>query len=90
MFVFLARLILFMIAVSAIRAAVNFVQRLLSGGQGQRRTMARNSSPQSVATVLQQDPVCGTYVAVDSSLKKIVSGRVIHFCSSECRERYVA
>jgi YHS domain-containing protein len=38
--------------------------------------------------MLQQDPVCGTYVAVDSSLKKIVGGRVIHFCSAECRDRY--
>ncbi len=40
------------------------------------------SAPQSArATVLQQDPVCGTYVAVDNSLKRIVSGRVVHFCS---------
>jgi YHS domain-containing protein len=80
-----------MIAVSAIRYAVSFVQRFLSGAQRQPRTVARPSNPrQGAATVLQRDPVCGTYVAVDSSLKKIVSGRVIHFCSSECRERYVA
>ena len=32
--------------------------------------------------------VCGTYVAVDSSLKKISGGKVYHFCSPECRERF--
>ena len=38
--------------------------------------------------MLQQDPVCGTYVAVDSSLKRVVNGRVLHFCSPECRDKY--
>jgi len=38
--------------------------------------------------MLQCDPVCGTYVAVDSSLKKISNGKVFHFCSPECRERF--
>lgn len=93
MLALIARLILFMIAVSAIRSAVNFVQKLWHGGQ-QPRTMARRpnpSAPQSArATVLQQDPVCGAYVAVDNSLKRIVSGRVVHFCSPECRSRYLA
>ena len=40
--------------------------------------------------MLQQDPVCGTYVAIDSSLKKISDGRVMHFCSAECRDKYRA
>ena len=38
--------------------------------------------------MLQQDPVCGTYVAVDVSLKRVVNGKVIHFCSAECRDKY--
>jgi len=32
--------------------------------------------------------VCGTYVAPDASLKRIVNGRVLHFCSPECRDKY--
>ena len=40
------------------------------------------------ATMLHQDPVCGTYVAADSSLKRIFDGKVLHFCSQECRDRY--
>jgi YHS domain-containing protein len=38
--------------------------------------------------MLQQDPVCGTYVAIDSSLKRVVNDRVLHFCSPECRDKY--
>jgi YHS domain-containing protein len=45
-----------------------------------------SSAPQ--ATTLQQDPVCGTYVSADTSLKKIVSGHVYHFCSAECRAKF--
>jgi uncharacterized protein len=37
---------------------------------------------------LKQDPVCGTFVAVTSSIKRNVDGEVIHFCSTECRDKY--
>jgi len=92
MFVFLARLILFLIAISMIRSAVGYVQRLWQGIQPPssprtvREATAQNGGVTS--TVLQQDPVCGTYVGVDTSLKRIVGGRVLHFCSPECRDRY--
>lgn len=49
-----------------------------------------SSSPAGGATLLQQDPICGTYVAADSSLKKIVAGHVYHFCSAECRNKFTA
>jgi YHS domain-containing protein len=91
MFPFLARLILFLIAISVIRAVVSFVQRAVNGVRP--RTSVRGAAGMSgahgnAATMLQQDPVCGTYVAVDSSLKRVVNGRVLHFCSAECRDRY--
>jgi YHS domain-containing protein len=84
-------LITLVIAITVIRSVVHFFQRLWAGTQQPQRAMpprppAHASAP--VTTMLQQDPVCGTYVAVDSSLKKIVGGRVIHFCSAECRDRY--
>jgi YHS domain-containing protein len=37
---------------------------------------------------LKQDPVCGTFVAVSSSIKRTVKGEVIHFCSTACRDKY--
>ena len=95
MFAFLVRLILFTIAISAIRSFVVYLQRLWTGG-AQRRTFTRprsqagQSAGQPGATMLQQDPVCGTYVAIDTSLKRVVGGRVYHFCSDACRDRFVA
>jgi YHS domain-containing protein len=37
---------------------------------------------------LKRDPVCGTYVATETSVKKTVGGQVVHFCSSACSEKY--
>ena len=89
---FLARVILFAIAISVVRSVVTMVQRAFTGGRTQptvRNAQRNQTAPQS-STVLQQDPVCGTYVAIDSSLKRIVNGRVLHFCSPECRDKYSA
>ncbi len=93
MFVFLARLILFTIAISVIRSVIRFVQRAWMGMQAPRNLNAaagRAPGAHATPTLLQQDPVCGTYVAIDSSLKTIVHGKVLHFCSAECRDKYRA
>jgi YHS domain-containing protein len=66
-------------------------------GQGSRNAPAA-PPPQATATpgarsestLLHQDPVCGTYVAAVSSLRKISGGKVYHFCSEECRNRFSA
>jgi YHS domain-containing protein len=86
MFYFLARLILFAVAISVIRSVVSFVQRAFSGSRTPPPVVRGSSG--TTTTMLQQDPVCGTYVAVDSSLKRVVNGRVLHFCSPECRDKY--
>ncbi len=39
---------------------------------------------------LKKDPVCGTYIAAASSIKETVGGQTFHFCSQECRNKYVA
>jgi len=94
MFAFLVRLILFTVAISAIRSVIVYVQRLWTGTQRQQRPVFRpwqqsgRQAGQTSPTMLQQDPVCGTYVAVDTSLKKVVGGRVFHFCSDACRDRF--
>lgn len=86
---FLARVILFVIAISVIRSVITMVQRAFSGARTPPGVRATRGSQQS-ATMLQQDPVCGTYVAVDTSLKRAINGRVVHFCSPECRDKFQA
>jgi len=40
------------------------------------------------ANRLHRDPVCGTYVSAEISVKLEQAGHITHFCSAECRERY--
>lgn len=85
MFAFIERLIFLLVVLSTVRSGIMFLQRLFHGSP---RRAAPTKAPQTAATMLQQDPVCGTYVAIDTSLKRICGGKVVHFCSAECRDRY--
>lgn len=88
MFPFIERLILFLIAISVIRSVIRFIQAMGGRMSTQMRTRVNHPAGGAAATMLQQDPVCGTYVAIDASLKTIIHGKVVHFCSPECRDKY--
>jgi YHS domain-containing protein len=99
MFAFLGRILELLMAFAMIRAILQTALRIFRGS-GEPRDSARSSRPEptpgnaadgsSATTLLHQDPVCGTYVAAGSSLRKICNGKVVHFCSEKCRDRYVA
>jgi len=38
---------------------------------------------------LVQDPNCQTYIPKASAVKKRISGKVLYFCSQECKKRYL-
>ena len=99
MFAFLERIFLIFMAVSVVRSVLQAVLRAYRGAQTLKdQPGGRSSGPSaraesepgsgSASTLLHQDPVCGTYVAAASSLRKICNGKVYHFCSDECRNRY--
>ncbi len=44
--------------------------------------------PTQMGGELKRDPVCGVYVSTATSVKISEGGRVIHFCSNACRDRY--
>jgi len=90
MFALLARLILILIAISVLRSVVKMVSNFWAGLGNSSARPSASVGATGVPTALQQDPVCGTYVAVDASLKRIVNGKVLHFCSTECRDRFEA
>lgn len=48
-----------------------------------------NSGGREVDDVLVQDPVCKTYIAQRDSIHLRRNGELIHFCSAQCRDRYV-
>ena len=39
---------------------------------------------------LKKDPSCGTYISAATSVKETVGGQTLHFCSKQCRDKYVA
>jgi len=52
---------------------------------------APRSQPSVVAGgELKKDPVCGTYVSTGASVTRRVDGQLVHFCSTECRDKYRA
>lgn len=53
-----------------------------------RSPVARPPEPVQAGGELKKDPVCGTYVSAATSFTRTVDGRVLHFCSKECRDRY--
>lgn len=97
----LGRVIGSLVAFAMIRVVLQIVYRVLRGMTGSRMGGTPYSPPgrnpaggsagpgsSSGSTLLHQDPVCGTYVAAGSSFRKICNGKVVHFCSEDCRDRY--
>jgi uncharacterized protein len=85
---FLALLIFF----AAARAAISAVMRLLAGGvrtssANQPREPSAEGNLKSAGD-LKRDPVCGTFVPVATSLKRVVDGELVYFCSPACRDQF--
>jgi YHS domain-containing protein len=51
---------------------------------------SRPSNQVPLTGELKKDPVCGTYIAAATSIQEKVGGQTFHFCSPECRDKYVA
>ena len=92
---FVVILLASILLITVVRAIVGIVLKGFAdmiGGNGGQRTAARQRPPEQVplSGELKRDPVCGTFVSTASSLKKSVGGQTVHFCSADCRDRYVA
>ncbi len=83
------RLFLVFIAAVFIRQVVAILMRGFSQMTGSAPGPAPMPRQQSSGE-LKKDPVCGTFVAVASSIQRNVNGEVIHFCSTACRDKYKA
>jgi YHS domain-containing protein len=61
-----------------------------SSGAPGARSANQDSRQVPLTGELKKDPVCGTYIAAAGSIKETVAGQTIHFCSAQCRDKYVA
>jgi len=90
---FLALLAFFAVA----RAVISAALRLFNPQAGTydpppdtRRQMPRQDPDGTLQSAgeLRKDPVCGTFVPIATSLKRVVAGETIYFCSAGCRDQY--
>lgn len=54
------------------------------------QTTPRQSPHVQAGGELKKDPVCGTYVSTAVAVTKTIDGQLVHFCSQECRDKYLA
>ena len=86
LFRFLALLVFFAIIRYLFVAVAGFISKVVNPQPGR--------SPQSQAThapmggELKQDPVCGTFVPIATSVKQTVNGELVYFCSVACRDKF--
>ena len=82
------RLFAIFIGALFLRQIVTGVMRAFSHMAGVTERQPPPQAREQLGGELKQDPVCGTFVAVSSSIKRTVNGEVIHFCSTACRDKY--
>jgi YHS domain-containing protein len=82
--ILLAAILLISLLRSIIGIVVKGFAQALSSNDG--NAAMRGGGPP--ASELKKDPVCGAYVPTATSVKKMVGGGVVYFCSTTCRDKY--
>jgi YHS domain-containing protein len=94
MFRLLFELLLTVVVLTVLKSIVGIVLRGVS--QAMKPGSSSAGAPQRphdqvpLTGELKKDPVCGTYISAATSIKEKVGGQTFHFCSQECRDKYVA
>jgi len=94
MFRFIFYLLVTVLLITVLKSIVGIVLRgvaeAMKPGAPSAGTAPRPSGQVPLTGELKKDPVCGTYIAAATSIKERTGGETIHFCSQECRDKYVA
>jgi YHS domain-containing protein len=89
---FIARILRYIFWVLVVSWAVSILRRLVGNMAGR----TPNAQPyvdvpnEMVARKLVRDPVCGMHIAEHRAIPLREGGELVHFCSTECREKYLA
>ncbi|MCX6621401.1 MAG: hypothetical protein NTY38_10030 [Acidobacteria bacterium] len=88
---FVAFALILVVVISLLRAVIGLLAKGLREVLVPSRDTASGTRPPEVplSGELKRDPVCGTYIAAATSIKKTVSGETLHFCSAACRDKHV-
>ena len=72
-------------------SALSFLRKAFSSEKGRSTPRSPSSGPnRSRAGKLVKDPICGTYITPKGAISASRAGETFHFCSDECREKFVA
>ena len=92
MFRYIVLLLVSVLLISLVRSIVGIVMKGFADMVSAQKpaTQAQPSQQNNIPNTgeLKKDPVCGTFVATSSSVKKTVGGKTVHFCSEACRDQY--
>lgn len=91
MFALLRYLILAVLLISLLRPLFGLIARLfLNAAVGPERGGSASPAkpPSAGPESLKKDPVCGTFVAPSTALRKEKHGQTFYFCSPECRDKF--
>lgn len=71
-------------------AAVYFLYKMFMGDTKQKQKTDKKEQENLVAKgEMVKDPVCGAYVSLENSVRTVKNGEAVHFCSYECRDKYL-
>jgi len=84
----LFRFIVLIVVFAVVRSLIGSIMRTFSHVMKPTAQQTPQAPASRAAGELKQDPVCGTFIPAATSIKKSVQGGVIHFCSTECRDKY--
>lgn len=84
----IVRILRYLLWLLVLSWVVWLLKRMWTGGRGKSAAPPRRE-PEQAAKALVRDPWCGTHVAPEIAVRLEEGGQVQHFCSAECRERYM-
>lgn len=88
-FRFLFWLLIVSWGVALLRRIVGWMLRSATGTAQQSRPAPSTVNAEGVSRRLVRDPVCGMHVSEHIAIPLRDGGELVHFCSANCRDRYV-
>jgi YHS domain-containing protein len=84
-------LVIAIFLITFIRMVIGIIMRSMGEMMSQQSATVPPGRPQSppISGELKRDPVCGTFVPASTTYHKTLKGQSYHFCSAECRDKYV-
>jgi YHS domain-containing protein len=88
----LARILRFLFWVLVLSWSISLLKRLLRPGARESKPAESNQPISEVPNGkrLVRDPICGMHVAEELAIPDRTEGKLLHFCSAECRDQYLS